>query len=121
MLGRLHHCLWVACLVLGVGTAHGQTLPSGAYGPYYGPAPGPDDYVDPNIVTELLPPDRGLWWNVDLRLNQAIQDTSHGMWFRLEWLSTDVERPGNTLLGAHMSTVPDPRQPFDVHSAERQS
>jgi hypothetical protein len=114
MLGRLHHCLWVACLVLGVGTAHGQTLPPGAYGPYYGPAQSPDDYVDPNIVTELLPPDRGLWWDVDLRLNQAVQGTMHNMWFRLEWLSTEIDAPGNTLLGANMSTVPDPRQPFDV-------
>lgn len=114
MLGRLQHCLWVACLVLGVSNAHAQTLPSGAYGPYYGPAPSPNDYVDPNIVTELLPPDRGLWWDVDLRLNQAVNDTLHGMWFRLEYLSTNIDNPGNQLLGAPLSAVADPRQPFDV-------
>lgn len=113
MLGRVHHCLWVACLVLGVTNAHGQSLPSGAYGPY-GPAPAPGEYVDPYIVQELLPPDRGLWWDVDQRLNQAIQDTSHGMWFRLEWLSTNVDAPGHTLLGASLASVPDPREPFVV-------
>lgn len=111
MLGRLQHCLWVACVVLGVTNAHGQSLPNGVYGPY-GQAPDPNDYVDPNIVQELLPPDRGLWWDVDRRLNQAIQDTSHNMWFRLEWLSTNVDAPGNTLLGASLASVPNPREPF---------
>jgi hypothetical protein len=100
--------------VLSVSNAFSQQLPPGAYGPYYGPAPSPNTYVDPNIVSELLPPDRGLWWDVDYRLNQAVQDTSHGMWFRLEWLSTNIDAPGNTLLGARLATIPDPRQPFDV-------
>ena len=115
MLGRLHNCLWVACLVLGVSNAYSQPLPSGAYGPYYGPAPSTtSSQVDPNVVYELLPPDRGLWWDVDYRLNQAIQDTSHGMFFRLEWLSTNIDDPGRTLLGAPLANIPEPREPFDV-------
>jgi len=113
MLGRLHRYLWVACLVLGVTNAHGQSLPSGVYGPY-GHGPQPNDYVDPNIVQELLPPDRGLWWDVDHRLNAAIQSTAHNMWFRLEWLSTNVDAPGHTLLGASLASVANPREPFDV-------
>jgi hypothetical protein len=113
MLGRLHQYLWVACLVLGVTNAHGQSLPSGVYGPY-GHGPQPNDYVDPNVVQELLPPDRGLWWDVDHRLNAAIQSTAHNMWFRLEWLSTNVDAPGHTLLGASLASVANPREPFDV-------
>lgn len=136
MLGRLHQSLWVACLTLAVGSAYGQSMPpSGGYGPsaaqsagwpvqhaggfpasgYYGPAPSPpQDPVDPAVITELLPPDRGLWWNTDERLNRALQDTSHGLWFRLEWMSTNIDSPGNTLLGAPLANIPDPRQPFDV-------
>ncbi|MFO1092325.1 MAG: BBP7 family outer membrane beta-barrel protein [Planctomycetaceae bacterium] len=114
MLGRLHQCLWIACLVLSVAHAHGQTLPTGVYGPYDGSPPMSGEPVDPNIVQELLPADRGLWWDVDLRLNQAIQDTSHGMWFRLEYLNTNIDNPGHTLLGAPLANIPDPRQPFDI-------
>jgi hypothetical protein len=113
MLGRLHHCLWVACLVLGVTNAHAQSRPSGVYGPY-GQAPAPNQYVDPNIVQELLPPDRGLWWDVDYRLNAFMRDISHQMFFRLEWLSTNVDAPGHTLLGAQLASVPNPRDPFLV-------
>jgi len=114
MLRRLDQCLWLACLFLSVGHAYGQPLPDGMYGPSYGPAPCPEDAVNPNIVQELLPPDRGLWWDVDYRLNQAIQDTSHGMWFRLEYLNVNLDNPGNTLLGAPLTNVADPRQPFDI-------
>jgi len=113
MLGRLHQYLWVACLVLGVSNAHGQSLPSGVYGPY-GQAPDPNTYVDPNVVQELLPPDRGLWWDVDYRLNQVVRDTTHEMWFRLEWLNTNVDAPGHTLLGSSLAGVANPRDPFDV-------
>lgn len=140
MLRRLHQCLLGACLALGAGTASGQypPPPGTAYDPYamqpvgqpygaagwypgqnvYGPQfAGPDtanDPVDPNIVNELLPPDRGFFWSMDNAFSVAIEDTSHGMWFRLEYIQTQVQAPGSTLLGAPLANVENPNDPFLV-------
>ena len=135
MLRRLHQCLLGACLALGAGTACGQYGPPGqAYDPYglqpvaqpyahMGWVPGPyaapdpaNQPVDPNIISELLPPDRGLFWNMDNAFSVAIEDTSHGTWFRLEYIQTQINEPGTTLLGAPLSNIPDPTEPFLVFS-----
>jgi hypothetical protein len=139
MLGRVNLCVLAAWMALTTGDAFGQygPPPGGAYQPYGEPTgwtlppagwmaahgnPGaseeycPPD-VDPRIVNELLPADRGFGWDTDSRLHDALNSTSNGMWFRLEYTHTFIDNPGRALLGGPLAAVPDPRIPFDVFAA----
>ncbi len=134
MLARLNLCVLAAWTVIAAGNVYGQYGPPGgaysqmhaqqanyqAFTPhpgYYGPPPGSaDEQVDPRIITELLPADRGFFWDTQSRLETAIEDTSHGAWFRLEYLNTFIDNPGDTLLGAPLPNVPNPREPFLVQT-----
>ena len=135
MLARLNLCVLAAWTVMSTGNVYGQYgPPSGAdyqmnaqqanyrafvpHPGYYAPPGGPtaEQQVDPRIITELLPADRGFMWDTQSRLETAIRNTSHGAWFRLEYLNTFIDNPGDTLLGAPIQNVRNPREPFLVQT-----
>lgn len=68
--------------------------------------------TDPDY--ELLPDDRGPWQEFDEQFALTLKDVVAESWISLEYLNASFERPGNTLLGAPIASVPDPRQPFNV-------
>jgi len=70
--------------------------------------------VSPSLETELVPADRGLSWDYDSALDLAVQDTMHGMWFRLEYMNFMFDNPGRGLLGAPLANIDDPREPFII-------
>jgi hypothetical protein len=103
--------------------------PPGAGGPY-GPGGGGVGYApeyspqfqyaasangpQPRTVYELLPEDQGLLYDEDVARLQLMVDRMRTSWFRVEYLNYDMRNPGNTLLGAPIENVPDPREPFVV-------
>ena len=64
--------------------------------------------VNPTIY-ELLPPDRGPFYDGDSMLDQSIRDTFARAWIRLEYLNWSMSDPGGKLLGAPLATL-DARQ-----------
>jgi Putative beta barrel porin-7 (BBP7) len=117
MLGRLHICLLLACMTLTAGVAHAQYQPPPARGVAY--QPGPTYFqdptsIDPSLIQELLPADRGLDWDTEPLLDRALDGSIHGAFVRLEYLNTYIDNPGRGLLGAPIAGVADPRQPFLV-------
>ncbi len=71
-------------------------------------------YLDTEIEDELLPGDRSPWAQFDQQLALTFKDVVADSWVRVEYLNASFQRPGNTLLGAPLVNVPDPRQPFAV-------
>jgi hypothetical protein len=136
MLARLRCSLVLACSVLAAGQvfAQGGPLPgmyqtspippTGHYLPgYHGSpgAPGPDAAncppgIDEQLMTELLPADRGWFYDHPSPLDTALKDTSHGMWFRMDYMNVKIAEPGDTLLGAPLLNIPNPRDPFFIVS-----
>ena len=76
-----------------------------------GPQPS---YMDPCMEDELLPDDRSPWSQFDQQVALTFKDIVADSWIRVEYLSATFQRPGHTLLGAPLATVPDPSQPFVV-------
>lgn len=108
----------------GVPAQPGQIV-GGPYGSPYRPAPGyhdpsfpPGPGVHPNGNTtyEMLPPDRGLFYDEDIAHLRALRGAMRGAFFRTEYLSWQMENPGNTLLGAPLAGTNNPRQPFIVQA-----
>lgn len=135
MLGRLSICLLVTWTALTTAPAFGQYGPPAGNGyaaeptgwpvhqaqgwpPGYPGAVTSEEYcppeVDPKIVNELLPSDRGFGWGRQSPLETALKDTAPGMWFRLEYTNTFIDNPGRGLLGAPLAGLDDPRDPFLV-------
>lgn len=132
MLGRLSCCLFLACASLMAGHAVAQSGPlPGMYQPYPDPVggayfpglrspevrraampPAGPPGLTPDLMTELLPADRGWFYENNAPLDLALRDTTHGMWFRLEYMNMFVDKPGQGLLGAPLANVPDPNDPF---------
>ena len=71
-------------------------------------------YLDPGFEDELLPGDRSPWARFDEQLALTLKDVVADSWIRTEYLNATFQRPGNTLLGAPLINVPNPRQPFAV-------
>ena len=71
-------------------------------------------YLDPGYEDELLPGDRSPWARFDQQLALTFKDVVADSWIRTEYLNASFQRPGNTLLGAPLVNVPNPRQPFAV-------
>ena len=69
-------------------------------------APGPE--------YELLPDNRTPWYDFDSQLALTLDDVADGSWVQVEYLNASVQRPGDTLLGAPLASVPNPREPFNV-------
>lgn len=65
-------------------------------------------------VYEMLPQDRGLLYDEDIVALGRFGDRMRGSWFRTEYLSYHMRNPGNTLLGAPVDGIADPRIPFNV-------
>jgi Putative beta barrel porin-7 (BBP7) len=97
---------------------------SWAQAPQYGgyaPAQSPGynagyqpSYLDTGYEDELLPGDRSPWARFDQQLALTFKDIVADSWVRVEYLNATFQRPSNTLLGAPLVNVPDPRQPFAV-------
>lgn len=77
----------------------------------FAPAPGGEQ---PQTRYELLPEDRGLLYDEDIARLQLLTRQLATSWVRLEYLNYEMRNPGNTLLGAPISNVNDPREPFFV-------
>lgn len=67
---------------------------------------------------ELLPEDQGLLYDEDVARLWALTDRMRTAWFRMEYLNWDMRNPGNTLLGAPISGLDDPRDPFLVTAVD---
>lgn len=107
--------------------------PPGAPGPYgpggggIGYAPGqspqfqyaqPPGAAQPQTRYELLPQDRGLLYDEDIARLRLLKEQMRTSWFRMDYLNYSMRNPGNTLLGAPISTTPDPRVPFLVTATD---
>ncbi len=87
------------------------TIPGymGSYSLFYQDLPvGPD-----GIVTEQLPEDLGGLYGRS-PLDDFVMDVVRSTWVRLEYLHWNYKRPGDTILGAPIQGVKDPREPFPV-------
>ena len=63
---------------------------------------------------ELLPQDEGLLYDEDIARIRSLTDRMRTAWFRMEYLNWDMRNPGNTLLGAPVAGIDNPRDPFLV-------
>jgi len=87
--------------------------------PQYQFAPGggaPPGMPAPRHVYEMLPEDRGLLYDEDIAGLQRFGESIRGAWFRMDYLNMNMRNPGNTLLGAPIANVKNPRQPFVVQN-----
>ena len=125
-------CL-IVTWILGTGNTswaqYGTGYPPPAYGPPVGdyshvgmPPGGPPSYVNPQgiqfsdsngIAIGQLPEDRG-WGYQDTAADRLLKDVVRDSWIRIEYLNWTFERPGDTLLGAPVQNIDNPRNPFDV-------
>ncbi len=65
---------------------------------------------------QLLPSDRGFWYDEDSPVDLVIREAVRGAYMRVEYLGWDIQQPGNNLLGAPIANVADPRDPFLVQT-----
>ena len=93
----------------GVGYAP-EHSPQYQFAPQAGAAGGPAA----RTIHELLPEDRGLLYDEDINRLLALRDRMRTSWFRMEYLNFDMRNPGNTLLGAPVAGIDNPRDPFLV-------
>lgn len=75
---------------------------------------GRQPYQPMPVEPELLPADRGPFYDYDSLLNLELADVTRGLTFKTEYLHATFQRPGDNLLGAPLDSVPDPREPFFV-------
>ena len=66
------------------------------------------------VEPELLPADRGPFYDYDSLVDLELAELTRGLTFKTEYLYADFQRPGNNLLGAPIASVPNPREPFLV-------
>lgn len=64
------------------------------------------------IEPELLPPDRGPFYDFDSLADLELAELARGTTFKAEYLFANFQRPGDNLLGAPIASVPEPREPF---------
>ncbi len=119
---------------LGYPDSYGSPPGPGPYGPrgggvgyvppyspqyqFYPQGGAPPGMPAPRTVYELLPEDRGILYDEDLAALNRFGERMRGSWVRMEYLNFEMRNPGNTLLGAPLSTVNDPRQPFIVQTVD---
>lgn len=120
---------------MGYPDAYGYPPGSGPYGPGgppgmgYAPPGSPQYAFDPqggapagypgaNTLYEMLPQDRGLLYDEDITAIKRFGSRMRGSWVRMEYLDWEMRNPGNTLLGAPLVNVEDPRQPFLVQALD---
>ncbi|MFV0442002.1 MAG: BBP7 family outer membrane beta-barrel protein [Planctomycetaceae bacterium] len=135
--------MWAADTVDGDAYAFGQPghlgypdsygTPPNMQGPF-GPGQGGVGYAPPfspqaqfgpqrsgpqaETMYEMLPQDRGLLYDEDIAALMSAKDKLRGSWFRMEYLNWDMRNPGNTLLGAPVSGISNPRDPFIVNTVD---
>lgn len=73
-------------------------------------------YIGPAspVYEELVPGPAQNTYYGDPMLDLTILDVVEDVWCDLEYLNYHIERPGDTLLGAPLANIPDPREPFFV-------
>lgn len=75
---------------------------------------GHQGYQPAAVEPELLPADRGPFYDYDSLVDLELMEMARGLTFETEYLYADFQRPGNNLLGAPIASVPNPREPFFV-------
>lgn len=136
MEGRFRLCLVLVTAILAGQTGQAQVAPGVGYAPapggwpaqpqgssvqqvgwhghgYY-PPPAPQPAVAPATITELLPEDRGFFYDFDSTFDKSLRETVRNSWFRLEYMLVSIDNPGNTSIGSRLANVPNVREPFVV-------
>ncbi len=119
MSGRLTISLIAVIAAIGAGQARAQGPMSGnvvnyGYQPY-GPASGYSPYGTPSpVYDELVPGNSQNDYYGDPMLDLTILDIVEDVWCQVDYLNYNIKRPGDTLLGAPLANVPNPRDPFFV-------
>ncbi len=81
----------------------------------YGPASGYSPYGTPSpVYDELVPGNSQNDYYGDPMLDLTILDIVEDVWCQVDYLNYNIKRPGDTLLGAPLANVPNPRDPFFV-------
>lgn len=75
---------------------------------------GHQPYQPASIEPELLPADRGPFYDYDSLVDLELAELGRGLTFKTEYVFAGFQRPGNNLLGAPIASVPNPREPFLV-------
>ncbi|MFG0332594.1 MAG: hypothetical protein ACF8TS_04450, partial [Maioricimonas sp. JB049] len=139
MEGRFRLCLVLVTAILAGQTGQAQVAPGVGYAPAPGgwpaqpqgssvqqagwhPHPHGHAYHPPGgysgaaapTVTELLPPDRGFFYDYDSAFDKSLKETIRNSWFRLEYMLVSIDNPGNTSIGSRLANVPNVREPFVV-------
>ncbi len=129
MSGRLTLSLMAVIAALGAGPARAQDHAPGNVTTAQGWQSGPEyveqagfgqhgQYYDGGppspIYTELVPDHTNYDHYSDPMFDLAVADVFEGIWCELEYLNYAIKAPGDTLLGAELSLVPNPRDPFFV-------
>ncbi len=80
----------------------------------WGARHGQREYVPAHIQEQLLPESRQSVFDFQSDLNIDLRDVVEGSWIKVEYIFANFERPGDTLLGAPLGLVENPRVPFSV-------
>ena len=73
-------------------------------------APGPE--------YELLPENRTPWYDLDSQFELNLRDMVAESWVKVEYLQASFQKPGDSLLGAPLANVANPRDPFFVSAGD---
>ncbi|RLS57523.1 MAG: hypothetical protein DWH91_04360 [Planctomycetota bacterium] len=82
--------------------------------PGWGAGPVQRPYVPAYVQTQLIPDSRRSTYDLDSVYNLNLHDLVDDSWIKFEYVFANFEKPGETLLGAPMGSVPDPRLPFEI-------
>lgn len=80
----------------------GQTAPANDY-----------TYNRNQIYQELLPEDRGFFYDRDSRFNLSFRENLKGSWMRLDYMNATINHTGR-LLGTPLEDVRDPAKQFNI-------
>ncbi len=86
------------------------------YGPEYNPRSmvPPATYGVPQTIYQLIPQNRGILYDEDIARIKMVRNQLSGSWARIEYLNYSMKNPGDTLLGAPIAGVANPREDFVV-------
>jgi hypothetical protein len=99
-----------------IGGQYGTPFRPAPVGRDHSHSPEPGIYPCGNTTYEALPSDRGWLYDEDIAHLRAAFQAARGSYLRIDYLSWQIENPGNTLLGAPLANVQNPRQPFVVQA-----
>lgn len=95
-----------------IGPGAEGVVPAGHSAPAYFQ---PSEYYSPGLYSELLPQDRGWFYDHDSRLDLTLREMFRGSWLRLEYLNTQVHRDSKQdVLGSETNLTDNAGVPFEI-------